>query len=423
MGESGKQGAEWAKRLVEGLHEELRSEYGKLGKATAAVGVDPSYPKKRIATGTMDLLRFCSLVHAAGKDLTTFVSDVLDVAPRFDLIKRPRGDEPEIIQKARARFLEGATGTIVVDHVEAMDDLRYDDPERACQGISAAIEYLSPADTVFALGVYASGCRALLRVQSSWFALSAGFELASHHNLHWHKANLLQRSAVVHLTHCDYGKALAASEAASILYARRGDLPGLAQTLIDQGSILYEMGRIEEAVASFTQGLDLLPSSHHRHCCAGHHALALHLFYQGEHEKALSHLAELTPLAKSRELLGKVQWLHGCCLAELGRSEEAMQMLTRALERLATTSRADAALLVCDRARYLLRWSRVGEAYEEARTMRTLVFQMQEQSPRIAAAARDLASVELETGNRLTLALVEQVKAQIEDARKGKPAG
>lgn len=416
MRERPTEGIDMAKRLVEKLWEDLQASPKSLSEITKAAGVNPNYPRLQNSKGTMDLLRFCCLVHSYGQDLPTFVSQALDSIPEEDLIERHDGKEPAIVSAARQRALESSPGTILRSHIERMDDLRYDDPEKALHGIESTIDFVDPNDVPLALGVYASCCRPLTRIRDAWSAISTALDLVQPNHQPTIRANLLQRAASLHRERCHYGKALAISERATVEYARLGDLRGMAQTLVDQGSMLTRLGRFDEGESSFRSGIKLLPSEDRRHLCAGYQALAVLLQYRGRNREALEALTTTVPLAASRVEKGKVRWLEGRCLIGLGRETDALQSFEVALDLLMNTAPSDAALLICDKAHLLLSLGRPEEAYSCAKAMRALFMTLEEKSPRIAALVIELAAVEDKSSEKLSISFIANVRERIEKA-------
>ena len=367
----------------------------------------------------MDLARFCSLVHASDQDLVEFVARTLDVEP-LGLIEHPEGQEPDFVRRARIRAELGVDeGTIEASHLLAMDKLRYDDPWKALDGIAAVIDFIPAQNVPLALGIYASCCRPLLRLREAWFAIHIALRLEA--PLSSTRASLYQRAASLHRESCDYKRALATSEQATVTYARQGDLSGVGQTLIDQGTLLWYLNRREPAEQSFRAGLEMLGPSEQRHRCAGLHSLALLLYYDGRSPEALESVSQASPLASTMVERGKIEWLEACCLADAGRTPEAFEILDRAFENLRTAAPVDAAMLTCDQVRLMLESGKTNEAYQRARAVRRLIIPLEKRDPKIAAAALDLAAVELAADRRLTLDLVDEVQKRIRDASTVKP--
>ena len=228
---------------------------------------------------------------------------------------------------------------------------------------------------------------------------------------------------MLHLVNCAYEKALASSERASASYLRLGSLYGVGQTLVDQGTILWETQRLDEAEAAFRQGLALLAPTDARHQRAGRHNLAVLLRTRGKSTAALEALATEVPPSGSKVETGKLEWLQGLCLADLGRGEEALGAFDRALERLMKPLPADAAQLICDQVRFMIEWGMLREGLERARSMRGLIIPLEERSPRIAAAVRDLVAAEIESNREIALKLVVDAQERIRRARQREPAG
>ena len=414
-------------RLLERLHGSLLSKPGRVKEVHEKAGLDPNYSRQRLRRGTMDLSKFCRLVEASGKEVAQFVVETLESSRRFGrrllLPERPAGTEPELIRRVRALGGSDSKGSIPRTHLVRLDDLRYDDPMKARLGIESAIDYVEPADIPFALGIYASCSRALLQPKEAWLAILNGFELARGFDHLANRANLWQRASVIHLVSGDYGFALASSEKAMAGYARLGDLPRIGQTLIDQGTILWELGEFAETEAAFRSGLDLLAPTDRRNQCAARQFLAVLLRVRGKSVEALEMMSSAVPLAASLVEKGKVQWLQALCLADLGRIDEARLSFDEAFGRLMGPDPADATLLVCDQVRFMLEHGMLREALEQARAIRSLIIPLEERSPQIAAAASELAAVEYETSREVALSLVESVRKRIEKARRQQANG
>ena len=417
-----------ARVLVERLYDELASTDRPIYEICKAAGVNLNYPKRCLNKGNMDLGRFCRLVQVSGKSLTRFVAEALDELPAVLqgaalLPRRPAGEEPDLVQRARKRAVSSdAVATIPKEHLERLDDVRYDDPAKAQDGIEAVIDFVTPADVPFALGVYASCCRALLQMTDASFALHAGFELSHEFEQLANRANLWQRASVIQLVQCEYEKALACSERAMVSYFRLGDRAGAGQALVDQGTILWEVNRFAESEAALRSGLELLPSSYRRHRCAAHQTLAVLLEVKGCYLDALESLSGAVPLAGSSVEVGKLMWLQGRCLGSLDRIDEALGLFHEALDLLSGPLPADAALLVCDQVRLLVERGRHREGLEQARAIRRLIIPLEEQSPRLAAAARDLAAIEIDSSRQALLELIHRIQERVNEARRREPA-
>ena len=411
-------GERWARKLVEEIYRDLRSQR-RLGQVARAAGLDHNYPRDRLKSGTMDLAKFCSLIHASGKSLPDFVSHTLDLSPDGELIPRPTGVPPEVVARAQERISAGDTDSSVErPALEAIDMLRLDDPEKARDRVAALISFVSSRDVGFALGIYASCSRPLSQLREAWWAIAAGLEIEP-----WGSPvhpNLIQRASSLHRERCNYRLALATSERATVGYARLGNFAGVGQTLIDQGTLLWHLDRGEEAEWSFRQGLGLLAPTDRKNHCAGHHALAILAYFRGNSAEALEASDEALPLARSNVERGKIQWLKGCCLADLDQLSEAYAVLDDAFVQLSTAAPVDAALLVCDQLRLMLHGNDVAGAYRRARAIRSLIIPLERRNPTIAAAVLELAAIELEAGKHLTLELVESVKERIREASRPK---
>ena len=377
----------------------------------------------------MDLAKFCRLVEAGGWSLPDFVSKAMEEFPtgsadeRVLLAVQPEGSEPHMVRKARCRAEQGADGTIPRAHLERLDESRYDDPAKAKRGVEASIDFVGSSDVPFALGVYASCCRALLQTREAWFAINAGLETAQGFAQLPSRCDLWRRAAVIHLVACEFGLALSSSEKAMAGYARLGDFPRLGRTLIDQGTILWEVGRTDEAESALRRGLKLITPTDRRHLCAGTQFFGALLRLKGKASEALEAAYSAVPLAETQVEKGKLRWLEALCLADLGKNQAARDSFVDAFQRLKDPVPVDAALLVCDQVRFMLEAGMVSAALDQARAVRCLIIPLERLNPRVAAIACELATIELETGRDVACALVGELKKRIEEARRPKPAG
>ncbi|MCP3964688.1 MAG: tetratricopeptide repeat protein [bacterium] len=227
-------------------------------------------------------------------------------------------------------------------------------------------------------------------------------------------ADLYQRYMYVELDSGALERALVCAERAAAIYDRNGNRPGRGKALVDQGLCLYYLGKPQEAITSTETALRLLPESERRNRFSAYQILGLCCLEVGEHQAAMEYTRFAERLVPSRSFEGKLRWLQARISLKLLDLDSAENYFLAAADIFFDLHLGEAALASCELARVQLLQGRLDDAWKSATLVRKLVVPLAPY-PAVAAALADLLR-----GGRaaLTLALVNDVKRQIEEARE-----
>lgn len=414
------------RRCLDALRDHGRVSGG-MAKAEAFSGVAEGYLRKAMHPGHghgISLERFFSLLEGLQVSPRDFFTAALADDPAYHpqgLIDPPRGPGPAIIGRTRNRALSGSRGSIGETFLLDLDDMWFDKPEKAARLAEGAVEFTEIEHLPLLLGIFASACRSLLRLDCARHALREGIDLAVRQESSIAVADLIQRNAFLQIADGCYSRALMMSERAGVLFSRAGRLDRFGRALIDQGIALFYLEKTAESTRALCAGLELVPLSHHRHQSAALQILGLICLQDHEPEKALGYFDRCEPFARKGLDLGKLTWVRGGALAELGRWSEAMDVFESAVETLLLVSPVDAALCVCDQVKWLLNAGRRKEAVAWARTMRRIVVPLEDANVAGSAAARDLLCTEVRGQRRLTSEVLSSVERRLLESRRSYP--
>lgn len=419
-----------AKKRARKCLEELRwrgRASGEMGKAEEYAGVNQGYLRKAMHDGYghgINLERFFALLEGLETSPSVFFSSVFSDDREMsaaELIDPPRGPRPAILDRVEARLLETTPGGIRQEYLLELDDLRYDDPEKAASLAEKAVEFTAREWIPLLLGVFASACRPLLRLEHARFSLRKGIDLAERNGDPAAVGDLVQRSVYLQIAEGRYSRALLMGEKAGVLFSRSGDLEGLGRSLIDQGIALFYLEKTSEAGPALLAGMELVPPTYHRYHCGALQTLGLISLQEDSPSVALEYFDRCLDFAKQGLEHGKLAWVRAGALARLSNWSEAHAAFETAIEALLPASPVDAALCVCDQVQLLLDSSQNLEAVARSRTMRSIVVPLEDKNIIASAAARDLLSCETRGGCRLTVSKLNQVKRLILESRKSYP--
>ena len=427
-----------AQKVLDQLREELRHWPKPISQVEGKLGKAPGYFRGRWRAGSIPLDTLLETLAAIRENPVSFFSRALQqsLPHELDLMPPRWGDPPPIIARAFARLEAKTPATLERQHLESLDDLRYDDPERARRMAEDAIEFVDPVDLPLVLGIWASARRIQIRLEEGRYALRAGYEIARQQGNASAQANMVQRAAYLMSTDADYATALRLAERATILFLRLGDVGAVAKVLVDQGNFMVNLEEFEGAERTFHSALQLLPMafglseedlellpngldhlsrSESRNLCAAHLGLAQCYFHAGEIDASAAQLERVKTLARSMVETGYGHWLEANILTRRGSWKMAEQAYTNASNCLLGISPIHAALVCCDQIRMQLDAGWQGLAHRTAFAMVRLLEPLE--ANRIAQSAiRDLICCQVD-GHGLTPEFLDQIRQRIQETR------
>jgi tetratricopeptide (TPR) repeat protein len=187
---------------------------------------------------------------------------------------------------------------------------------------------------------------------------------------------------------------------------------GVANTLVDQGNYLHYLGRWAESNALQSLALDGLPADEQHNRTAALVYLALNHLELGNPLEALRFIekAELEGAGLIRAEFSRVKWVRGLVHEALQEFDQAIACLQEVLQEWSTVHLGNMALVACDLARVYIRRKDAAEAYRAILCLRQLIEPLRKN--KIASAA--IALFLRESEQRMTVALVQEVKSRIE---------
>lgn len=416
--EAGRFSQLWSDRLVAVLR---RRAGRQLADAERNAGVQPGYLRKAQSASVnvmlRKFLRICEEAQVEPGDVFAEVFPKTDYDSDFGL-PVPNRPLPKIAKMALQQWEAPPMLPMVNEAwLEWLDELRYEDPKATVRIAEEAVEVVQTQHTPRLLGIWASACRPLCRHEDAVLVLREALRLARLQMDRLSEADLLRRgAALVVSASANYVVALKIVELASALYARSGEIDRLGCTLVNQGIFLTYMERYSEAKTALESGVKLLDPRTTRERIAALQVLGLIAQEQDRPEVALELSSRALKLVTNRYQVGKLRWLQGCALADLGQWNEAHESFEIALEQLLRPSPVDASLSACDHVRMLIDGGRIEQARSQISAMRRLMEPLADNL--IASAAiRDLVRSEQE-GARLTTVLVQRIIRRIEESRR-----
>lgn len=274
----------------------------------------------------------------------------------------------------------------------AFDALRIENPRRALLRAKSLIPNTPDSQLPRLLGIYASACRVLGRLDEAQMVLARALKLAQERDDPEAVAELVQRSSYVAAHRGQLESALALSEKATLLYVALGDLVGVGKTQVDQGNWLFHLDRDPEAIEVYCSAVRYLPAASERLDVRRNRYSALMnlaVSYQrtGDLESARDWAAQARGCSEGigPGLLARAAAFQGSLAERCGRNAEAEEFFLQALEMYRPIAPIDAALCSVDVVRVQLRAGRTAEAYETAKAMTSLIGPLEHD--RVAAAA------------------------------------
>jgi tetratricopeptide (TPR) repeat protein len=404
------------KVFVEAIDDELeRRKWGAISRMEKALGVaGQGWWQARRKTEDIYIGAMVEILEHLGLDPGRFVTKVL--GKDSDLVlDQPIGEPPEIVVRAWERFRSKGplVETVAEANLETLDRMRYAAPKEAIRQALTTLGYCSRPMIPRLLGVAGSTWRLLLDLEKAEHALYAGLKMLEELKDPRAILELAQRLCYVRSDQADFAGALRLSEKIAMGYLRLQDRIGFGKSLVDQTVWLSRLDRFQEAINMGISALDFLPETEARNRCATYQVIAYNFREINDLEKAWRYLRlaeEISGTFGDKWCQDKLLWLRGNLLSDLGRTDEAAEILWKAVEMFATTNLSDMALATCDLVRVELLAERPAVAREAAQKLRFLVEPLRD-NPVVSAAISDLFYKE---GAALTLALVQDVRFRLE---------
>ena len=376
---------EWSKRVVSALHALGKRRFGALTEAERKAQVFPSYVRKRKDAGTIDLRKMLAVLEAFNEHPARFFRRVFPNRENDyrTFIEPPTGPQPDIIEQAQRRMASSSPSSIPRSHLEELDRLRYDEPERAKQGVVSALDFVSHDDVAFALGVWASAQRMLLNLSEAGHGLHAGLDIADSKKDLLARGDLLQRLACVVADNGMYAEALALATGSTDARARTGDLHAVGRSLVSRGEWLYYLEHYEESIAMHRQALPLLAPFDHIHKATVWQDTALCLRAQGNHEEASKALQHAWAFAEAIGKLNrsKLLWLDAVIDCDRQAFDLGEEKLLAVVKTLSTLHRGEAALATVDLVETQILSGKTSLACQSARTILPLITTLSAKNP------------------------------------------
>ena len=374
--------------------------------------------QRRSGRRRVDLKVLFRSLDILGVNTAEFFASVLGGADPIDrfrtdaaLLSRKR-QPPPILSLAEQRTHE--TREEVDFNPAALDRLRHGEPRKLLRKTRAMVSRVSSADLPTLLGIHASACRVLHKLEEAQIVLARALELAAVDGPSSVLADLAQRASYVSSQSGDLEMALALSERATLIYVSLGDLPGVGKSLVDQGGYLATLDRTEDERQAYECALSYLPADsaradvcRNRFACLGNLSVTYRKLGDLQKTREFIRLAHQCAQESGPSQVGKLHWLEAMVARDENCLKEAEHHYQQAIDVLRSVAPIDSALCSLELVRTQLRRGAISEAYQSARQMTALVQTLHKN--RIASAAvADCVRCAL-TGQGLSLTLLDQV--------------
>ncbi|MEE8523620.1 MAG: tetratricopeptide repeat protein [Thermoanaerobaculia bacterium] len=407
---------------------------GSVNRVQKQLSLGAGYFKNQRRTGRrrVDLKVTLQALEALQTDASEFFASVFGTADAVDRFRseasryRKRARQtPAILVHEDCRCHAKSAGTDF--DPEALDALRFENPGKLVRRTKPLIGEVSDAEVPVLLGIHASACRVLGRLQEAFVVLGRALELAEERCGRGTLADLVLRASYVSYSGGDLNLALELSERATLIYAGLGDLPGIGKSLVDQGGWLGLLGRTDEELQTFSNALRFLPADSqqpdvrkYRFICLQNLGVTYRKLERLDDARRFAALAHECSRGISPGSFGKLVWLEGSIAKQTGRYSEAERFFREAVAALRQVAPVEAALCTLELVRVQLSRGATSDAYQTAKAT-TVLLQPLEETPVAAAAVTDLVRCAL-TGRGLDAALLSRVSRGLGRGRTQKGA-
>jgi tetratricopeptide (TPR) repeat protein len=287
-----------------------------------------------------------------------------------------------------------------------LDRERYSDPEAVEAELLDRAKEMPAEDLPFWCGVMGSTLRLQGRLEEASEILAEGLRLADLRLDHVAAGDLHQRRSVVLQFQVDLDGAFSENCKALARHIDADNEQGQARSLVDRGTILGAMGKMEWALDCFERSLAMLAPEEIRNRYSAHIAIARIKLEQENTCEATYHLNAAAQLEPDPYHLGKLMWAAGKVSAN-------EVLLRRSVELLEQASPIDSLFASIDLVRHLLAVGQPRKAHLEAASLSRLIGRLKHDRAAQVAAA-EIANLSLR--GELTLAALGKVSARVSRA-------
>ncbi|MEM8961753.1 MAG: tetratricopeptide repeat protein [Acidobacteriota bacterium] len=403
--------------MIRFLDQEIRGRgRGAISAVERAVGKGEGWWQGRVRAGDITVDQLLGILDHLGLAPSAFVRRALADSRTLEL-DRPLGPVPEIVAKAWRRIQDPVdVDGVGATYLETLDRHRYRRPGEVIKMAHWAIDHVEPGLLPRLLGITGSAWRMQMELDNAAHAIHAGLELAHQRSDTATVGDLLQRLSYVLTDQGEQERALGLAERAAAIHLRNRDRAAFGRALVDQGIWLLYLDRPRESIAVLEHALGELAEGPSRSRMAALHCLGLAHQRSGNLGAALEH-AIAAPRAVAR--IGrwdeaKLLWLRGRIYHDLERFDQAVECFEEVVMILRQIHLGEAVLATCELLRAQLSLGEAEKAFQVAMSMVALVEPLRTNKV-LSSAIRELVGA----GRAgMTLALVKQIEARIEDERR-----
>ena len=384
---------EASRRLLEYLDREVRRlPYGSISQMEAAVaGITNTrgWWQHRVKKGYVNTAQLFGIFEFLGLNPVRFLRQVFGSEDGIDL-DLPKGEEPEIVQRAWRRFRstteqdESPSGGEIP---KIIDRMRYDKPQEAIDLALRIVDYCPRDMLPRLLGAAGSSWRLMVQLSSAQHAIYSAIQMSRELNDGNLLGEMLQRMAYVYFESTELKSALEFSRKATDVYFRCGNTVGVGKSLVDQGIWLRNLGQWKQAITIQKMALEWLPPEEHYNRYAAFYYIAMDSRELRDSEQALEYLrkaeAELETLPEIERY--KMNCLRGLIWADLGNLEQAATLISEAVDGFARLHLGTMALALCELVEIEVRRRNSKGAFQAACKLQLLIEPLNDN--KIASAA------------------------------------
>lgn len=407
---------------------------GTVSRVQKQLNLGAGYFKNQRRTGRrrVDLKVLLQALEVLGAEACEFFTGVFGTADPVDRFrseasrfqKRARQTPAILVHEGRRNHPSGAG---VDFDPAALDALRFEDPGKLLRCTKSLIDEVSDSEVPVLLGIHASACRVLGKLEEAFVVLGRALELAGERGGRATLADLVLRASYVSYSGGDLNLALELAERATLTYAGLSDLVGVGKSLVDQGGWLGLLGRTDEEMQTFHSALRFLPADEqrpdvrkYRFICLQNLGVTYRKLGRLDDARRFAALAHQNSQGIGPGSFGKLVWLEGSIAKQTGRFSEAERFFREAVAALQQVAPIEAALCTLELVRVQLSRGATADAYQTAKAT-TILLQPLEETPVAAAAVTDLVRCAL-TGSGIDAALLNRVSRGLERGRTQKHA-
>lgn len=418
-----------SEQLIERVHHELQQRFriaghGSVMRVQNALKLNSAYFRdlRRPGRSHFDLrvlLDALDVLEIAPSDFFASVfggSDVLDVfcGEAMILFRRLRRrvsilelEESHDDERPPAIEDEAARTELV-----KLNSERRSDPSRVLRRTRTLINKVSRRMVPRVLAVHASAFRVMGRLDEAQMVLGRAIDRSRERGQGEVVAELALRAGYVLADRGEYQRAIDMSQRATVLYADNGDILGVGKSLVERGIWLFGLGEMEHALEVFQGALeplatvdlesDLEARIYYASCLL---SIARTHLLLGDLDPARQRAAEAREFSHDTGLEPDLVWMQASIAQEQGDLAAAERFLCEAVELYTPVAPLNTALATVELARLQLAQSRVDDSYQTAKTMLTVIGEL-EQTPLVSAALTEVLRIVL-AGRGLTLTLLD----------------